>query len=88
MPASALSLIMVEALKRYHLVSLLCLGKVQTLPKHTSPTLVRTQKQTIAQYSEFSTAFTSNNYDEIKKVAEKYKDFFTKVCVLLGSRID
>lgn len=73
---------MIEALKRYHLVSLLVIGKVQALPKHTSATLVRTQKTTIGHYADFSTAFVNNNYDDLKKLAEKNKDFFSKVMIV------
>jgi len=77
-PGSSLSMIMVEAFKRFHLLSLIIFGKLQTIPKSVSNPLVRSQKQTIAPYIDFSSVFSANNYDELKKICDKNKDLFGK----------
>eukprot|EP01118_Nematostelium_gracile_P013102 TRINITY_DN48_c0_g1_i2.p1 TRINITY_DN48_c0_g1~~TRINITY_DN48_c0_g1_i2.p1 ORF type:complete len:432 (+),score=110.17 TRINITY_DN48_c0_g1_i2:69-1364(+) len=78
MPAQMLSAIMVEAYKKYVLLSLLVHGKLLTLPRYTSNVVNRYQKNSFPHYQEFATAFSGHNTDELHKVAQTHIDTFKK----------
>jgi len=77
-PAIVLSAIMVEAYKKYVLLSLLVIGKIPSLPRFTSSVVQRHHKTAFPQYQEFATAFTAGNTDELHKIAEQHIDIFKK----------
>jgi len=77
-PALVLSSIMVEAYKKYILLSLLVHGKVLPLPRYTSSVVQRHHKTSFPQYNEFATAYTSHNTDDLHKCAEAHVETFQK----------
>lgn len=77
-PAVVLSAIMVEAYKKYVLVSLLVHGKVLSLPRYTSSVVQRYHKTSFPQYHEFATAFATHNTDDLHKCAEVHAEVFHK----------
>jgi len=77
-PAVVLSAIMVEAYKKYILLSLLVHGKVLTLPRYTSAVVQRYHKTSFPQYQEFATAFSTHSTDDLHKCAEVHADIFQK----------
>jgi len=77
-PAIVLSAIMVEAYKKYVLVSLLVHGKVPSLPRFTSSVVQRHHKTAFPQYQEFVNAFSTGSTDEVHKIAEQHIDIFKK----------
>jgi COP9 signalosome complex subunit 3 len=77
-PAVVLSAIMVEAYKKYILLSLLVHGKVLSLPRYTSSVVQRYHKTSFPQYHEFATAFGTHSTDDIHKCAEVHAEVFHK----------
>jgi len=77
-PAVVLSSIMVEAYKKYILLSLIVYGKVVTLPKYTSSVVQRYHKTAFPQYSEFANAFSTHSTDDLHKCAEVHAEIFHK----------
>eukprot|EP00118_Oscarella_pearsei_P003851 m.16004 g.16004 ORF g.16004 m.16004 type:complete len:428 (+) comp26681_c0_seq1:26-1309(+) len=77
-PAQAVSAIMLEAYKKYILVSLLLHGGVLTLPRYTSGVVGRYLKPMCAPYNELTTAYGTNSTADVQKVVTKHKDVFTK----------
>jgi len=77
-PAVVLSAVMVEAYKKYILLSLLVYGKVLTLPRYTSSVVQRYHKTSFPQYNEFATAFSTHNTDDLHKCAEVHAEVFHK----------
>jgi len=77
-PAVVLSSIMVEAYKKYVLLSLICFGKVSSLPRHTSSVLQRHHKTSFPQYTDFVNAYSTNSTEEVHKVAGQHADVFQK----------
>ncbi|XP_065826764.1 COP9 signalosome complex subunit 3-like [Oscarella lobularis] len=77
-PAQAVSAIMLEAYKKYILVSLLLHGKVHALPRYTSGVVGRYLKPLCAPYNELTTAYSTNSAAEVQKVVTKHKDAFIK----------
>lgn len=76
-PAMAVSHIMLEAYKKYTLVSLILNGKVVFLPKFTN-SAARLMKRLSQAYQELATAYATNNCDEIQTIITKYEDLFTR----------
>jgi len=77
-PAVVLSAIMVEAYKKYILLSLLVHGKVSALPRYTSSVVQRYHKTAFPQYHEFSTAYGTHSTEDLHKVAETHAEIFQK----------
>jgi len=77
-PAIILSAIMVEAYKKYVLVSLLVYGQVPPIPKYTSTIVQRHLKTSCHQYSEFAAAFSTHSHDELDKSSRTNRDAFYK----------
>uniref|UniRef100_A0A8C2H1E2 COP9 signalosome complex subunit 3 n=1 Tax=Cyprinus carpio TaxID=7962 RepID=A0A8C2H1E2_CYPCA len=71
-PAMAVSHIMLEAYKKYILVSLILHGKVQQLPKYTSQIVGRFIKVSLAQ------VYASNNPSELRAVVSRHGETFTR----------
>jgi len=77
-PAIVLSAIMVEAYKKFVLVSLIVHGKIISLPKYTSSVIQRHHKTSFPQYHELANAFITQNTDEVHKIAETHAEAFQK----------
>ncbi|XP_022904101.1 COP9 signalosome complex subunit 3 isoform X2 [Onthophagus taurus] len=77
-PAHAVSHIMLEAYKKYILVSLLLHGKVQMVPKYTSQVVNRFIKPLSHPYHDLATAFSSNNTSELNSVLNKHTEVYTR----------
>ncbi|XP_076172267.1 COP9 signalosome subunit 3 [Ptiloglossa arizonensis] len=77
-PAMAVSYIMLEAYKKYILVSLIMHGKVLTLPRYTSQVVSRYVKPLSQQYQELATAYLMNSCEEVQKIITKYQQLFIR----------
>jgi len=76
-PAVVASAIMIDAYKKYILVSLLLNGSVETFPKYTS-SIVGKLKGTLTQYFEFATAYSTNSTEDLHKCAQAHAETFQK----------
>lgn len=76
-PAMAVSYIMLEAYKKYILVSLILHGKVLNLPRYTSQVVNRYMKPLSQQYQELATAYLINSCEEVQNIITKYQQLFT-----------
>lgn len=77
-PAIVLSAIMVEAYKKYILLSLIVHGKLLQLPRYTSSVVQRYHKTAFPQYQEFATSYSTQSTDDLHKCAEQHSELFTK----------
>uniref|UniRef100_A0A2I3HMN1 COP9 signalosome complex subunit 3 N-terminal helical repeats domain-containing protein n=1 Tax=Nomascus leucogenys TaxID=61853 RepID=A0A2I3HMN1_NOMLE len=77
-PAMAVSHIMLESYKKYILVSLILLGKVQQLPKYTSQIVGRFIKPLSNAYHELAQAYSTNNPLELQNLVNKHSETFTR----------
>uniref|UniRef100_A0A674MCC1 COP9 signalosome subunit 3 n=1 Tax=Takifugu rubripes TaxID=31033 RepID=A0A674MCC1_TAKRU len=77
-PAMAVSHIMLEAYKKYILVSLILHGKVQPLPKYTSQIVGRFIKPLSNAYHELAQVYTTNNPAELRNLVNKHSETFTR----------
>nr|CAG4645481.1 EOG090X04TU [Lynceus sp. MCZ IZ 141354] len=78
MPALAVSHIMLEAYKRYVLLSLMIHGKLPVLPKYTSPVVHRYVRPLAQPYLDLATAFGSNTIAPLTAAFQKHQDVFTR----------
>lgn len=74
----AVSSIMLEAYKKYILISLIVHGKVQQLPKYTPQVVNRFIRPMSQQYLDLAVAYSSNSADELKAVIAKHADVFSR----------
>lgn len=77
-PAMAVSHIMLEAYKKYILVSLILHGKILNLPRYTSQVVNRYIKPLSLPYQELATAYQTNNCEEVLTVIRKYQELFVR----------
>ncbi|XP_017875016.1 COP9 signalosome complex subunit 3-like [Ceratina calcarata] len=77
-PAMAVSYIMLEAYKKYILVSLILHGKVLNLPRYTSQVVNRYIKPLGQQYQELANAYQMNSCEEVQNIITKYQQLFTR----------
>uniref|UniRef100_A0A6I8Q1G8 COP9 signalosome complex subunit 3 n=1 Tax=Xenopus tropicalis TaxID=8364 RepID=A0A6I8Q1G8_XENTR len=77
-PAMAVSHIMLEAYKKYILVSLILHGKVQQLPKYTSQIVGRFIKPLSNAYHELAQVYSTNNPAELRNLVSKHNETFTR----------
>jgi len=77
-PALVVSSIMVEAYKKYVLVSLCRKGEISNLPRYTNSALVRLFKQLYPGYEEFTNSFSTRSVEDLHKVAENHAELFIK----------
>jgi len=79
-PTLAVSHIMLEAYKKFLLVSLIVHGDktkdMTSLPKYTSPVINKYLKPLCASYQELVAAYYSNQTTELENVITKYSDVF------------
>ncbi|XP_024874421.1 COP9 signalosome complex subunit 3 [Temnothorax curvispinosus] len=77
-PAMAVSYIMLEAYKKYILISLILHGKVLNLPRYTSQVINRYIKPLSQQYQELATAYLVNSCEEVQSIITKYQQVFVR----------
>jgi len=77
-PAMSVSHIMLEANKKYILVSILVHGKIQALPKYTSVVVPRFLKALSSPYVEIANAYASHDPEQLRTVAAKYQQIFQR----------
>lgn len=78
LPAMAVSHIMLEAYKKYILISLMIHGKINDIPKYASPVLIRFIKPLSQVYQELAIAYQSHNCQDVQCVINKYQDVFIR----------
>lgn len=77
-PAHAVSHIMLEAYKKYILVSLLRYGRDQPIPKFASHVVTRFMKPLSQAYISLAAAFELNNITELRNVIAKNTDTYNR----------
>ncbi|XP_014243020.1 COP9 signalosome complex subunit 3 isoform X2 [Cimex lectularius] len=77
-PAMAVSHIMLEAYKKYILVSLILHGKVLPMPKYTSQIVGRFMKPLSQAYHDLAVVYATNNTEELKLAVSKYAETITR----------
>ncbi|XP_065660616.1 COP9 signalosome complex subunit 3 isoform X2 [Hydra vulgaris] len=75
-PAIPVSHIMLEAFKKYLLLSLLLNGKICNLPKYTSPVISRSIKPQSSPYTELAEAYSTYDPAHLRAVANKHQSVF------------
>ncbi|KAK2568751.1 COP9 signalosome complex subunit 3 [Acropora cervicornis] len=75
-PAVDVSHIMLEAYKKFILVSLVLHGKIIDLPKYTSHVVMRFLKPLSTSYHELAESYSSNNPNQVRTVATKNEEAF------------
>lgn len=78
MPASQVSQIMVEAYKKFLLISLISRGKLPALPKYTSRVVVNQIKPMCAAYHEIAAAFASYDIDKLNALIGKHQELLAQ----------
>jgi COP9 signalosome complex subunit 3 len=77
-PAIIPSQIMVEAYKKYILVSLIISGQIQPLPRYTSTTLLRHLRHTCTAYENLANAHATHSLDDVQKCVASHQEQFVK----------
>lgn len=77
-PALAMSHIMLEAYKKYILVSLILHGKMLPVPKYSSQVITRFMKPLSQAYHDVATTYQSASSDGLRNDMTKYRDVFTR----------
>lgn len=77
-PALAMSHIMLEAYKKYILVSLILHGKVIPVPKYSSQVITRFMKPLSQAYHDVATTYQSSSSDDLRNDMTKYRDVFIR----------
>uniref|UniRef100_A0A673J3U8 COP9 signalosome complex subunit 3 n=1 Tax=Sinocyclocheilus rhinocerous TaxID=307959 RepID=A0A673J3U8_9TELE len=77
-PAMAVSHIMLEAYKKYILVSLILHGKLQQLPKYTSQIVGRFIKPLSNAYHELAQVYATNNPAELRALVNRQSETFAR----------
>lgn len=77
-PAFVVSQIMVEAYKKYILICLLLKGRVQHLPKYTSPIVQRFVKPMCQPYTDLMSAYGTLTTEKFRKALLKHHDLLTR----------
>ena len=77
-PAMALSHIMLEAYKKYILVSLILHGKIFNTPNYSRSVVIRFVKPLSLAYQDLAAAYATNNCDEVQQIVTKYQDAFIR----------
>jgi len=77
-PASAVSMIMVEAYKKYLLVSLLLEGHIVALPKYTSNVLLRYIKHYVCEYQELANVYAEGSVSRLEAILIPHRNVFSQ----------
>ena len=75
-PATATSLIMIEAYKKYVLVSLILEGKFVALPKYTSSVIYRWIKSYVNCYQELISAYSQGSVSKLSEIVNMHSSYF------------
>lgn len=78
LPAMAVSHIMLEAYKKYILISLMIYGRINDIPKYASPVLVRFIKPLSQPYQELAVAYQTHSCEGVQGVINKHQDIFIR----------
>uniref|UniRef100_A0A336KH77 COP9 signalosome complex subunit 3 n=1 Tax=Culicoides sonorensis TaxID=179676 RepID=A0A336KH77_CULSO len=77
-PALAMSHIMLESYKKYILVSIIELGKIQAVPKSASQVISRFMRPLSHAYHELGSAYTTGNSEELRNIVLKNRDQYER----------
>lgn len=77
-PAMAVSHIMMEAYKKFILVSLILHGKIVNIPKYASQVLLRFISPLSQSYQALATAYATNNCEAVQNIINKYHDVYAR----------
>jgi len=77
-PSMAVSHVMLEAYKKYILVSLILHGKLPVLPKYTSQVVNRFIKPLSQPYQDLATAYALNKTASVQEVVTKHSETFNR----------
>lgn len=77
-PAMAVSHIMLEAYKKYILISLILHGKVLPIPRYVSQVVGRFIKPLSQAYHELANVYATNSTEELRQIVTKYAETFTR----------
>jgi len=77
-PAMAVSHIMLEAYKKFILISLILHGKVIPMPKYTSQVVGRFIKPLSQPYHDLATVYATNNTEDLRATVAKFSEIFTR----------
>jgi len=77
-PALGVSRIMLEAYKKYILVSVLLYGKIEALPKYTSPIVGRYLKPLSAAYIELADTYVKYNPEQLRVIATRHQTIYAQ----------
>eukprot|EP00795_Rhopilema_esculentum_P002942 gene2942-1188_t len=83
-PAISVSHIMLEAYKKFILVSTYLHGKIVTLPRYTSAVVPRFLKALSSAYVELANSYGSHDPDQLRSVAEKHHQVFQRTFITLS----
>ncbi|XP_075161278.1 COP9 signalosome subunit 3 [Haematobia irritans] len=77
-PAMAMSYIMLEAYKKFILVSLILHGKIQPIPKYASQVISRFIKPIAQAYHNLAVAYATTLSEEVRNCINKYTETFER----------
>lgn len=77
-PATAFSQIMIEAYKKFILISLISKGKLVSLPKYTSRIVINQIKTVCAAYNDLAAAYVNYEQDKFHSLCHKHADAFVQ----------
>ncbi|XP_058981884.1 COP9 signalosome complex subunit 3 isoform X2 [Musca domestica] len=77
-PAMAMSYIMLEAYKKFILVSLILHGKIQPIPKYASQVISRFMKPIAQVYHNLAVAYATTSSEEVRNCISKYSETFVR----------
>jgi len=77
-PSVAVSHIMMEAYKKFILVSLIFHGKIVNLPAYTSPVLKRYIKPLCQPYLDLAAVYAQNNPSDLRTTITKHTEVYTR----------
>lgn len=80
-PSMAISMIMVEAYKKYVLISLIVNGKPPQLPKYTSNIVNRFNKTLGTGYKKLAQAYEKHDSTEVSNIITKHSQTFSSVSI-------
>lgn len=78
LPANAFSQIMIEAYKKFILISLISKGKILSLPKYTSRLVINQIKQLCSMYHDLALAYINYESDKFNSILNKYGEVFAQ----------
>ncbi|KAJ5080367.1 cop9 signalosome complex subunit 3 [Anaeramoeba ignava] len=77
-PGEALSAIVLESYKKYIFAHILAFGKAPSLPRYTSPVVVRLLKNLCKPYEEFAKAYDTHDMGQLDMCLATHNEIFEK----------